>query len=172
MIRISECPDKFNGQHAIQLIEAENHHDPFLYALFASTRMGEVSSWQWSDEMASHFLKMQWQAQKLSYQHQFSRAKNFIVQMNTDQIGRLMVNEDDSSIQLIDIAIMPDYQNKKLGSFMIELVQMEAQSKGKDVRLMVKRNNPALKLYKRLDFFVIEENSLDLKMVWRSSENR
>jgi GNAT superfamily N-acetyltransferase len=81
---------------------------------------------------------------------------SFAIQANGIDIGMLKVEEKADYIYLGDIQLDPGYQNKGIGTKLIETVIESAAIVGKPIRLRVLNGNPAVKLYLRLGFREIQ----------------
>ena len=57
----------------------------------------------------------------------------------------------------VDIALLPRYCNRGIGTRLLRELQSEAAAAGKPLRIHVERVNPALRLYERLGFRQIED---------------
>jgi ribosomal protein S18 acetylase RimI-like enzyme len=82
-------------------------------------------------------------------------------------IGRMIVDRSNEEIQLIDIALLPEYRNTGIGTYLILDLQNEAQIEGHPIYLYVEIFNPALRLYERLGFNKIGMEGIYFKMEWR-----
>ena len=133
---------------------------PFLYHVYASTREEELSVVPWSAEQKTDFLRMQFEAQHAYYQEQFPGASYDIVVVNGKSAGRLYVDRRRDEIRIIDIALLPEYRGQGTGSKLLQVVLQEARSLEIPVRIHVESNNPAMNLYQRLGFRMIEEQGV------------
>jgi len=141
--------------------------EPFLYRVYASTREEELAPLAWSDVQKKQFLHMQFDAQHRYYHDQFTDAEFQIIILDGERIGRLYVDRRSDEIRLIDIALLPAYRNMGIGSELIGILLKEAQRVEKPVRIHVEQNNPAMQLYKRLGFVMIEEGDIYHLMQWQ-----
>lgn len=141
--------------------------DSFLFEVYASTRQKEVESWGWQSEQINIFLSMQWQAQQSSYSQQFPKANHYIVLYENEYVGRCIIEDLPEYLHLIDLSILPSYQGKGVGNFIIESLQQKASEKVKPLTLQVFRENSAMLLYERLGFQVVEANGLYVRMLWQ-----
>jgi ribosomal protein S18 acetylase RimI-like enzyme len=126
--------------------------EPFLYAVYASTRTEELAPLGWDEAQLSGFLRMQFDAQHRYYQEQFAGAAFDLILRNGQPVGRLYVDRCDDEIRIIDIALLPEHRNAGIGSRLLREVLAEADRQKKPVRIHVERFNPALALYQRLGF--------------------
>lgn len=151
----------------IELKAITNADEAFLYEVYRSTRKQEVDLWGWSVEQTQTFLMMQWRAQQASYNRQFPTANHYMIVVDQQCVGRLLIEELSDYHHLIDISILPTYQRKGLAtSIIVELLQ-KAREGNKAVLLRVFHTNPARHLYERLGFQVVSGDELYLTMRWQ-----
>ena len=67
----------------------------------------------------------------------------------------------------MDIALLPKFRGAGIGSQLLGDLQKEARVAGKALSIHVEKFNPALRLYERLDFRVLEDKGIYLLMEWR-----
>jgi ribosomal protein S18 acetylase RimI-like enzyme len=142
----------------------------FLYSLYASTREEELSQTTWTESEKEAFLRQQFTAQHQFYIEQFTRAKFDIVLVENEPVGRLYVDRRDDEIRLIDIALLPEYRNKGIGTSLINDLCDEAANRNKPLRIHVEKFNPALHLYKRLGFTEMKDSGVYYLMEWIPGE--
>ena len=148
--------------------------DPFLLKLFASTRAEELALLNFSEQQKEAFIKMQFEAQRRGY----PPADHQIIFFRDRPVGRTLVKRSDDGFQLIDISLLPDARNAGIGEHLITELQNEAAALGKPVKLHVMTTNPARRLYERLGFKRIEEQSANagaqvyLEMIWTPPDPR
>jgi ribosomal protein S18 acetylase RimI-like enzyme len=143
------------------------HDDAFLCALYGGTRADEMALLDWSAKEKNAFLRMQFDAQHRHYQTHFPNAAFWIIELEGEPIGRLYVDRRVDEIRLIDVALLPVYRNRGLGSALMRELLDEATSAGKSVRLHVESFNPAHRLYTRLGFCKLDSNGVYEFMEWR-----
>lgn len=153
----------------LQKLSAGPHDEAFLFKLYVSTRIDEVLGWGWDDMTRENFLRMQWKAQARHYANEYPDAVNCVVRYNGQLVGRLMTHCTELDILLIDIAILPEYRNLGIGTFLIAELQTEAEQTGKSLQLTVIKGSSAVHLYQRLGFVTLRENDLYCSMTWQNS---
>ena len=151
----------------VELKPITKDDEPFLYEVYVSTRRKEIDSWGWSAEQIQHFLEMQWCAQQTSYRQQFPEASHCIILSDDKYVGRLLTENLPEHHHLIDISILPNFQGKGVGTFLITQLQQKAKEENKSVILQVFQTNPARDLYERLGFQVMSADEIYLKMRWQ-----
>jgi ribosomal protein S18 acetylase RimI-like enzyme len=143
---------------------------PFLYKVYASTRLEELAPLRWSAEQQAAFLTQQFNAQHQYYQANYTGADFQIILVNGQQGGRLYVDRGADEIRIVDIALLPEHRGAGIGSSLIKELLAEAQQAGKVVRIHVEKFNPALRLYERLGFSIIDDRGVYWFMEWPPQE--
>jgi len=138
----------------------------FLYALYASTREEEMKLVSWPDSQKQAFLRMQFDLQSTHYHHHYPGASYQIILSEGLPIGRLYIHRVESQILLIDIALMPQHRGIGTGGQLLGELLAEARAAQKTLAIHVEHNNPALRLYARLGFRIIEDKGVYYYMEW------
>jgi ribosomal protein S18 acetylase RimI-like enzyme len=143
--------------------------DPFLLFVYASTRAAELDQAQWADGQRELFLKWQFDLQRREYDTRFPDAEYLVIMIDGSPVGRIWIGEDDQQIRLLDIAILPEFQNRGAGTVLIRRLTEEAIERKKHLRHMVfVLNDNAHRFYERLGFVIIEDLGAYKHMEWRS----
>src|SRR4051794_41923678 len=88
---------------------------PFIAALYASTRTEELAVTGWPDEVKGAFLEQQHRAQHHYYQANYPGAEWLIVERDGEAAGRLYLQQRETDIRLIDIALLPAHRRAGIG---------------------------------------------------------
>jgi ribosomal protein S18 acetylase RimI-like enzyme len=144
--------------------------EKFLCEVYASTRVTELARVPWSDEQKAAFLYMQFTAQHQYYQEHYPRAAFDVILVAGEPAGRLYVHRGADELRIVEIAILPAWRNKRVGTHLLGALQAEAALARKPLRIHVERLNPALSLYERLGFKMIEDRGVYLFLEWRTTE--
>ncbi len=112
-------------------------------------------------------LSMQFNAQRQQYDQVYPEAENRIILQNDRRLGRMLVDSGEHEITLIDIALLPEHRNGGFGTSLLQKLLTEALIARKPIRLHVWRFNPALHLYQRLGFSVVNDQSGYLEMLFQ-----
>ena len=92
-----------------------------------------------------------------------------VIELDGRPVGRLRVSRTAESIQLNGIQLLPEVQNRGIGTAIITGLQSEAASTGVPLDLGVEWDNPdARRLYDRLGFRKIGEEADGDKLRWLS----
>jgi ribosomal protein S18 acetylase RimI-like enzyme len=151
----------------VTLRPVEPGDEPFLRALYASTREEELAALGWSPAQMEAFLELQFRAREQQYRWQFADAGDDLVLVEGEPAGRLCVERREFLIRIVDIAIAPAFRGRGAGTALLAGVIAEASATGKVVELHVETSNPALRLYRRLGFVQTEAVAPYLRMQWR-----
>jgi ribosomal protein S18 acetylase RimI-like enzyme len=140
---------------------------PFLLALYSSTRQQELAVLPWDEAQKAAFLQMQFEAQHAQYQEHYAGASFDIILVGGQPAGRLYVKRGSEEFRIVDIALLPEFCNRGIGSTLLRQLQAEARAAGKPLTIHVERFNPALRLYERLGFRQIDDRGVYLFMEWK-----
>ncbi|HKG46065.1 MAG TPA: GNAT family N-acetyltransferase [Pyrinomonadaceae bacterium] len=151
-----------NEKLNLSLREATPEDEPFLFEVYASTRIEELAATGWNDEQKQAFIRMQFVARERSQ----PRVDDRIILLNGQPVGRVMVDRSEAAILLRDIAVLTEHRNAGIGSRLLQDLMKEAASAGKPVQLHVVASSPAVRLYERLGFSRSGEEAAYLEMKW------
>lgn len=141
---------------------------PFLEELYGSTREWEMAQVPWTDEEKARFLAFQFNAQHTFYQQQFANAQFDVIECEGRPVGRLYVDRRDDEIRLVDIAIIPAYRGRGIGTILLKQLRAEAGRQSQPLRIHVENQNPAMRLYQRLGFRKVHDTGVYHLMEWSS----
>ncbi|MFS0837405.1 GNAT family N-acetyltransferase [Paenibacillus sp. 1P03SA] len=145
---------------------SEPEDQPFLFELYCSSRMAEVRAWGWDETTLRSFLHMQFNAQTGSYRQQYPEAESYIVCQDGQRAGRILIHRTPRCIRIVDITLLPHFQNQGLGTKLLGIFMEESREKNLPLRLSVLRTGRALALYGRLGFQITGESDMYLAMEW------
>ena len=150
----------------VVLRETKPEDEPFLFEVYASTRIEELEGFGWDDNQKQAFIRMQFLARERCY----PRVDDRIILLNGHAVGRMMVDRTESAILLRDIALLREYRNAGIGSRLIQDLMKEATHAGKPVELHVLASSPAVRLYERLGFCRSGDEAAYLEMKWEPAK--
>ena len=139
---------------------------PFLLRVYASTREEELAPVPWSAEQKQVFLASQFQAQRQHYRKYFADCAFDVIEQHGEPAGRLYLQVRRTQLHIIDIALLPDWRRRGIGTAILQALQATGRAGGKGVGIMVEKFNPALRLYRRLGFNAIADHEVYLEMEW------
>ena len=97
-------------------------------------------------------------------QYQFDNARIILYQQYP--IGLLKMVQSAQSITIIQIQILPEYQNRGIGKQILSDILRIAQHDNNSVTLNVLKENPAITLYKKTGFTIVSEDIYSYSMQW------
>ncbi|HJX90800.1 MAG TPA: GNAT family N-acetyltransferase [Pyrinomonadaceae bacterium] len=132
--------------------------DEFLLSVYHSTREEELAQATWEPGQKDLFVRWQFDLQRREYDLRFPQAEYDVILVDDKPAGRIWIGTDDVEIRLLDIALLPEFQNQGVGTMLLRLLIEDATRANKRLRHMVfVHNNDAHRFYERLGFLVIED---------------
>lgn len=116
----------------------------------------------WDATAKEAFLRMQFEAQHKYYTENYTGASFNVVLCDNEPCGRLYTVRWESEIRIMDVAILPDFRNRGIGTRLLRDIIAEGEGLGLPVSIHVERFNPALRLYARMGFECIEDKDVYL----------
>ena len=164
-----EIPLPRGGRLALRPVTAAD--EEFLLSVYASTRADELAQAQWKAGQQEAFVKGQFDLQRREYDTRFPDADYFVILIDGRPAGRIWIARDDQEIRVLDIAMLPEFQNRGAGTTLLHWLIDESKLAGKALRHMVfVLNQDAQRFYERLGFVVIEELGAYKHMEWRGDD--
>jgi GNAT superfamily N-acetyltransferase len=161
-----DLPD--GGKLTLQSVTPED--EPFLVALYESTRDEELGQATWAEGQREVFVRWQFDMQRREYDARFPDARYQLIMIDGEPAGRIWTGADEEQIRLLDIALLPQFQRRGVGTILLRDLMKEADDAGKFLRHMVfVLNNDAHRFYERLGFVVIEDVGAYKHMEYRPS---
>ena len=126
----------------------------YLYDLHVATMRDYVGrTWGWDGAV-----------QERMFREQFDPKHVEIVERDGQRIGVLSVEDRGDEVFLRSIEVDPAHQGLSIGTAMVVQLIRSAATTGRPVSLQVLKVNPALRLYQRLGFALIEETATHFRM--------
>lgn len=97
----------------------------------------------------------------------FNPVHSQIIQFQGIDIGILAIEDDSETVMVHNIEILPEFQNKGIGSVLLKKVIQNTIADNKSISLQVYKSNPkAQKFYRRLGFLIeaSEETETHIRM--------
>ncbi len=142
---------------------------PFLCELYASTREDELRPVPWPEEAKRAFLADQFAKQHAHYLQHYPGALWLVLEAQGEPVGRIYLYPTASDIRLMDVALVPAWRGRGVGTRLMRALSAHADASGCIVSLHVEPNNSALALYRRLGWTEVETRGYYLYMERRAS---
>jgi GNAT superfamily N-acetyltransferase len=133
-----------------------------LLAVYASTRQEELALTDWDDAQKDAFVRMQFDSQRRYYEEHYRGASFDVIVVDGMPAGRLYVARWPEEIRVVDIALLPEHRGRGVGTGLMGELLAEAAAAAKPVSIHVEKFNPALRIYGRLGFSVVEDRGVYL----------
>jgi ribosomal protein S18 acetylase RimI-like enzyme len=133
-----------------------------LFSVYASTRAEELTAVSWTAAEKDTFLRQQFAAQDAHYREHYTGADFLVIEAAGVPAGRLYVARWPREVRIMDIALLPAYRRRGLGTAILADLLAEATATGKTASIHVERHNPALRLYERLGFHTAADRGVYL----------
>ncbi len=137
-----------------------------LLSIYGASRADELATTDWDDSQKAAFVLQQFDAQDAYYRANYACASYDVIEIDGAPAGRLYTARWPDEIRIMDIAILPGFRGRGAGGQLLTHLLAEAGSAGKAVRIHVERFNPALTLYARLGFQLVEDRGVYLFLEW------
>lgn len=82
------------------------------------------------------------------------------------ECGYLWVEPSRESLEIVEIALLPEFQNRGIGRQVLEEEMARALARNGPVALQVLRENRAVSLYSRLGFREVDRTETHIQMRW------
>lgn len=151
---------------AVSLRPATPADRDLLFRVYASTREEELAPVPWPPEAKEAFLRQQFDAQDAWWRTNYAGATFEVVVVGGRDAGRLYLWEGPTEVRIVDVSLLPEARRGGAGTTLLREVQGRAAAAGKAVTIHVERMNPALALYERLGFRLVEDKGVYLFLSW------
>lgn len=140
----------------------------FLFTLYESVKGPEMASMPVDGRMKQQLLSMQFQAMTLGYRAAFPAARYDVILLNETPIGRLIINIEPRTAQVVYIALLPEWRSRRIGVTLMTAVLAEPRRLGAVCEASVAGDNTAsLRLWSKLGFQERERLAADIVLEWR-----
>lgn len=144
----------------------------FLLRLYGSTRAAELANTGWDAAACEAFVRMQFDAQSTHYRQHWPASAHSVIEVEADGTrqcaGRLWLDWRADTLHLLDIALLPAWCGRGIGSACLTGLQRDAARRGLPVSIQVEQNNPARQLYDRLGFVPVGPlHGIHQLMIWQ-----
>ncbi|MDH4068751.1 MAG: GNAT family N-acetyltransferase [Dehalococcoidia bacterium] len=134
----------------IKLIPADETHREFSYQVKKEAEGEYITSmFDWDEDVQRDFHAKAWQQQKPD-----------IITYDGKLIGTIATIEDKDCIEIGQFFILPEYQNKGIGTHLLKSILSKADELSKNVTLKFLKNNPVKSLYVRNGFRLVSTSEV------------
>jgi ribosomal protein S18 acetylase RimI-like enzyme len=144
--------------------------NPFLETLYADVHGPEFASLSLHAAGLAQLVALRFKAERMAFAAQFPDADHNIIWVAGHRIGRVLLNETPTEIQLIDVALLTPLRGAGVGASIIQQLQTYAAERRLPLRLSVHPQNPATRLFERLGFARVGVETNPTQMEWVALE--
>jgi GNAT superfamily N-acetyltransferase len=129
----------------IKLIPADESHREFGYQVKKAAEGPYIARiWGWNDDEQRDFHNREWQ-----------ETKREIITYDDKPIGTIAITDSEGGTRIGTFFIIPEYQNKGIGSYLLRHILDKADRAGQVTRLKFLKINPVKSLYLRYGFEIV-----------------
>jgi GNAT superfamily N-acetyltransferase len=151
----------------LSLRAAKSEDEPLLLEIYAGTRLEELKSVPWDDNQKRAFFKTQFDARQQQYRDVYRRSIDYIILQRGQPIGRILIENREHYVALVDIALLPEHQKAGLGTLLMEALLRKAANQDSMIGLHVLKTSAAVRFYERLEFRISGDDGTYLEMIWK-----
>jgi GNAT superfamily N-acetyltransferase len=130
----------------IRLIPADKSHREFSYQVKKAAEGEYITQiWGWGENIQRDFHAKAWQ-----------RKRPEVITCDNKPIGTMGVIENEDYIEIVQFFLLPDYQNKGIGTYLLKRILDKADDLERVVKLAFLKNNPVKSLYVRNGFQTVQ----------------
>jgi ribosomal protein S18 acetylase RimI-like enzyme len=148
----------------VSLRPAVSGDDGFLFSVYKAIADDEFRLAIPDENQRAALLDVQYRIRQQQYGTVYGGADSQIILLDQSPVGRLLIHRQREAWTLVDIAILPAYQNQGIGSRVLDWTLREAASSNVPLRLHVRSASPARRLYERLGFVEIGNDGVHSAM--------
>ena len=139
---------------------ATPNDDAFLFELFQAVRSPEFAAAKLLPAQLAMLLSIQFAGQKQTYGAQYPGGHD-IVLLDGKPIGRIWLYRAPSEHHLVDISLLPEFQNRGIGASL--LTEAIATARAAGVRLscsVAVTNRGSLRFHQRFGFQIVSQDEV------------
>ena len=153
---------------------AAEEDDAFLFGLFKAVRSPAFAAASAMPAAQLDLLmRIQYAAQKQSYGAEYPGSDHQVVLVDGNAAGRIWTCRAPGEHRLVDIALLPEYQNRGIGALLVKEAIAEAGRSGVPLRCSVALSNTAsLRFHQRLGFRILSQDEVYAQLSVEPAKSR
>jgi GNAT superfamily N-acetyltransferase len=134
----------------IRLVPGDETYKEFSYQVKKAAEGEYITSmFGWDENVQRSYHSKAWQQQKPD-----------IITYDGKPVGTIATIVSEDCIEVGQFFILPEYQNKGIGTYLLKSILEKADRLGKNVTLRFLKNNPAKSLYVRNGFRLVDAGEI------------
>ena len=104
--------------------------EAFLYDLITRNTADALGASLWPEHLRDSLLRMQYHARQQGIAGDYPQAAQEIILADGSPAGRLVVSRNEAEIRVVDIAVLPERQNRGIGGAVVQELIEESNRTG------------------------------------------
>lgn len=122
-----------------------------------------------TEAFLAQLLRIQQQAQAQGMRGAFPQSEYFVIERDSEAIGRMVVEAAGGRVHLVDLVLLPAARGQGCGSAVLRALQAMAARRAEPLTLSVSMaNDAARRLYLRLGFVACGADALQQSLRWEA----
>lgn len=142
--------------------------EPFLLAVYGSSREEEMALVPWDDAQKEMFIRMQATAQHQYYQAEYPRAEYLVILADGEPVGRLYVDRRPHEIRILDLTLLTPYRGQGIGTPLLDALMTEAANAAKTLNIYLDAGSRSQSLFARLGFKPVSDSGAHVLFEWQA----
>jgi ribosomal protein S18 acetylase RimI-like enzyme len=137
-----------------------------LFELYAYSRADELSRSGWATPQQRSFFRVQAQNQERYFLRHYDHLDRRTICINGFSAGRLLVDRPSHAVTIVDLALLPAFRGRGVGSLLIRCLLEEAAEDDLPVHLDLPKDNSSAAMCERLGFRCSDDLGDRWHLVW------
>ncbi|MDB5500292.1 MAG: hypothetical protein JWR89_194 [Tardiphaga sp.] len=151
----------------ISVREQTPEDEAFLYSLFRANNLRTLELSGLPLAFLDDLVAMQHRSRMQTYQKMFPSAAWSVMEREGKPVGEIVEHDEDDCIYVVDIALLPEWQAKGIGTALMREVMDRCAARGIGVRAKVMiANEPSLEMFRKLGFVASPPDDMSF-IEWR-----
>lgn len=144
--------------------------DEFWREIFYDSVRSHFEPLNLADDQLNSLLDMQYRAQNLDYRTNYPNASNYVIEYKGVHAGRVIMSTEHGDLRIIDLTVFTRFRGRGIGTRIFEWFFDMSREKDMPIRFHVEKTNPAVALYLRAGFKVVEDVTSHYQMEWYAED--
>lgn len=146
--------------------------EAFLFELFRAVRSPAFAVASMPAAQLDLLMRIQYAAQNQAYRAEYPDADHQLVLVDGNAAGRIWISRAPAEQTLVDIALLPAFQNRGIGAHLLREAIAEAGRAGVPLRCSVALNNVgSLRFHQRLGFKIVSQDEVYAQLSFEPARN-
>ncbi len=139
----------------------------FAKQLFFEIKSEELNFTPPFEKSIINLLNFQFNAYKNNLEN-YTNLSNYLIYSNNNLVGRLIFVVEQANLHIVELSILKKFRRNNIGKKTLQYIQKKYEKVG-SFSLYVRKNNPFIEFYKKLEFEIISEDEINYFMKLKKS---